>query len=334
MAGYKVLSDYTFTIERESAYGTAVGSTPIGLPTEEMTFSQEPNKHRLNRAWGYRGQHEANTWQDTYGVVPTASTSVIMTPQLMTLMLPGVLQADVDWAAATSVWTMYTNNYADLPLPKGADEGYFYTLVRNSPASADDERLVSAIPTSLTLSIGPTDNEGILMSQWEFVASQYDREVDAGGTISHAQLTDMYKWGEICTVSGVTFGSVDLTSDFVSAEISITNGAKLVNDIPDGEFVFPKWEVTATVTVIANANTEGIKTKVLDRDVNLAEPLKICFGTSATTPAAEGDLILTMHAYATEWSSDYAEGEVITFTFEGVFGGAGEYPFQAKFYHA
>ena len=78
MAGYKVLNDYTFTIERESVYGTAVAVSGIGLPTEDMTFSQEPNKHRLNRAWGYRGQHEANTWQDTYGVVPTAAVSMII----------------------------------------------------------------------------------------------------------------------------------------------------------------------------------------------------------------------------------------------------------------
>jgi len=332
MSGYKVLSDYSFTLERETVYGTPVGSAPIGLPTETMTFTQTPNKHRLNRAWGYRGQHEANTWQDTYGVVPTAAVSMIMTPQLMEVLLPGVLQNATDWTATSNVWTMYTNNYANLPLPKGNDEGYFYTLVRNSPATLDDERLTSAVPTSLTLSIGPTDNEGILMADWEFAAKEYDRSITVSGTIAHAELTDMYKWGELVNVS---FGAYDLTSDFVSAEIKVTSGAKLVSDIPDGEFVFPKWEVSCTLKVIANSNTEAMKTKVLNRDVNLAETLKIAFGTSATTPSAEGDLILTMFAYATEWSSDYTEGEIIDFTFEGVFGntGSSEYPFMAKFYH-
>ena len=251
----------------------------------------------------------------------------------MTELLPGILQNAADWAPAGSVYTMYTNNYADLPLPKGNDEGYFYSLVRNSPAVLDDERIVSAVPTSLNMTLGPIDNEGILMANWEFAGKEYERAVTVSGTIDHATLDDMYKWGELIDVS---FGGVDLTSDFVSADLNITSGAKLVSDLPDGEFVFPKWECTCVLKVIANANTEGIKTKILSRDVSLAETLKIAFGTSATTPAAEGDLIMTMFSYATEWSSDYAEGEVIDFTFEGVFGDtvSDEYPFMAEFYHA
>jgi len=326
---YKVKNDYTFTLERQSAYGTAIETAPIGLPTEDMTFSIEPNAHRLNRAWGYRGQHEANSWNDTFGIIPTASVSVIMTPPLMEAMLPGILQVDSDWAPATNVYTMYTNNYANLPSPKGTEDGYFYTLVRNSPDALNDESLIDAIPTTLTLSIGPTDNEGILSASFEYAASEYSREVTLSGTLGHAALDNMFKWGDIVDVS---YGVSGLTSDFVSAEITITNGAKLAQDLPTGEWVFPKWEVTATVKVIANANTEGLKTLVLDNDVSSADTLKIAFGTSATTPAADGDLILTCFSYLTSWASDYEEGEVIDFTFEGVFGGAGEYPFQAKFW--
>lgn len=331
MAGYKVLSDYTFTIEKETSYGVPVASAPIGLPTESMEFNIESNKHRLNRAWGYRGQHEANSWNDTFGVVPSATVNFIMTPQLMTLVLPGILQKSTSWTPAANVYTMYTNNYADLPLIKGSNEGYFYTLVRNSPKALDDERITSAVPSTLKLSVGPTDNEGILMGEWEFLGSEYDRGLTVSGTVSHAALTDMYKWGEL---NAVTYSGYTLTSDFVSMELNVTNGLKKVSDLPDGEFVMPKWEVTGTLKVIANANTEAMKTLVLNTDVSQGAELKIAFGTSSTTPAANGDLILTSFCYLTGWSSDYAEGEVIDFTFEGVFGGgANEYPLQAKFYY-
>ena len=334
--GYKVLTDYTLTYERESSWGTEKDTTPIGIPTEDMVFNMEPDLHRLNRSWGYRGQHESNTWNDTFSTNPTATCSMIMTQEMLRDLLPGLLQADSDYSAASEVWTMFTGNYADLPQPKTNGDGYFYTLCRNSPASADDEVITSAIVQSMTLKIGATDDEGILMADVEFLGKDYSRGATQGGTISHMALTNMYKWGNITTASGITFGSADLTSDFVSAEISITANAKHVSDIPDGEYVFPKWDVTTTIKCIANADTEAIKTKVLSRDVDLAEQLVIAFGTSKDTPAADSDLVFTSHAYATGWDSDYAEGEVITFTFEGVFGNtaADEYPARFEFFIA
>lgn len=330
MSGYKVNADYTFTIERGSAWGTAVDTAPEGLPTEEMTMDIEANAHRLNRAWGYRGQHEDNTWQDTFGKIPTASSMVILTPEIITLLMPGILQSSADWTDTLDVYSMYTNNYADLPSPKTSNDGYYYTLVRNSPEAGDDEVIDSAVPSSVTLSISPDDNDGVLVGQFEFIGDTYTRGQSQSGSVTHLGLDYMYQWGDIVSVS---FGGADLTSDFVSAEINVTSGAKLVSDIPNGEVVFPKWEITGTLKVIANASTEAMKDKVLSRDVALAEPLVIAFGSSATTPALDGDLIITSHAYLTNWTSDYAEGEVIDFEFEGVFGGAGEYPIALDYFH-
>lgn len=329
MPGYKVLSDYTFTMERGSVWGTKIETAPIGLPTEDMTFTYEPEAHRLNRAWNYRGQHESNSWQDTFNKVPTASSSVIMTPELMTIILPGLLQKDSDWVATINVWDMFTNNYADLPLPKGSDEGYFFTLVRNSPAAGDDEIIDSAIISSMKLMVSPTDNEGVLKADIEFVGTGYATGQTAGGTITHASLAEMFNWGDITAVS---FGASDLTSDFISAEINISNGAKLAQDLPSGEVVFPRWEVTGTIKIIANALTEAMKAKVLSNDVDSAEPLTITFGNAVV--AANGDMNIVSHAYLTGWSSDFAEGEVIEFTFEGVFGvNASEYPISFEFFY-
>lgn len=330
MPGYKVLSDYTFTLERGTAWGTKIETAPVGMPTEDMTFTFEGTPHRLNRAWNIRGQHESNTWQDTFNNVPSASTSIIMTPELMAMILPGLLQKDSDWTATVDVWDMFTNNYVDLPSIKGADEGYFYTLVRNSPASGDDEIIDSAIISSMKLMIGHTDNDGVLKADIEMIGIGYSSAQTAAGTITHASLAEMFNWGAI---SAVSFGASDLTSDFISAEINISNGAKLAQDLPTGEVVLPRWEVTGTIKIIANALTEAMKVKCLNNDVDSAEPLTITFGNAA--PAANGDMNIVSHCYLTGWSSDFGEGEVIDFQFEGVFGvSAGEYPIGFEFFYA
>jgi hypothetical protein len=209
---------------------------------------------------------------------------------------------------------MFTQNYDGLPSPKSGNQGYFYTLVKNSPQSGDDEIIASAIPSSVKLAVSPTDNEGVLKADIEFVGTGYEKGVTSGGIVKHADLANMYRWGSI---SAVKFGTANLTPDFISAEINITHGAKLAQDLPTGEVVFPKWEVTGTVKVIASPLSETMKSIVLSRDVNNAEELVIAFGSE--TPTAEGHLVLSSMCYLTEWKSDYTEGEVIEFQFEGVF---------------
>ena len=327
MSGYIVKQDYFFTVERGTTWGIQKEATAYALPTEDMTFNIEPNAHRLNRANGVRGQHEDATWQDTWGVVPTASTSVICTPLLMKEVLPGLLQKGTDWVAASNVYTMNCNNYADLPSPKADNDGYFFTLTRNSPEAGSDEEIASAIISSAKFTVSPTDKEGVLTADLEFVGTGNLRGQTSSAVVTPMSLDTMFKWGDLASVM---FGSVDLTSDFISAEINVSNGAKLAQDLPTGEVVFPKWEVSGTIKVIANANTEALKDKCLSRDPNQSETLAIAFGNAV--PAANGDLVLSSDCYLTKFSSDFTEGEVIEFSFEGVFGDS-KNPFTAEFYY-
>jgi len=329
---YKVKLDYTFTYEREAAYDTPVDSAPVGIPTEDMTFKQEPNTHRFMRAMGTRGVDEENAWNDTFGVFPTASVSVRMCPQIMQELMPGILQDSTNYETVGGKWTMFTNNYADLPSPRTTGDGYFYTLTRNSPDTANDEYLTSAIPTSLKLSIDPSANDGVLIGDFEFIGKDYTREATHSGTITDAPLTEQYQWGEITAVKLTTpsAGETNMINDFVSCEFNITNGAKYVSDLPEGEVVFPKWEVTGQLKVIAGTTTEEMKTLVLASLVNTGMPLVISFGDG--TVSEPGEMNITSHIYLTNWESDFEEGEVITFDFEGVFGGAGEYPFKVEFW--
>lgn len=326
---YKVKADYTFTYERETTYGTAVDSAPVGINTEDMTFSFEPNKQRFMRAMGIRGLHESNVSNNTFGVFPTASVSVRMTPQLMEDLLPGILQKTNDWTNVDNVWTMYTNNYSNLPSPKTTSSGYFYTLVRNSSDTGNDEYLTSALPTSLKLSIDPTNNNGILTGDFEFIAKDYTRSATQTGNITNAPSTNAYEWGNI---GDVTFDGNSFADDFVSCEINITSGAKHISDLPDGEIVFPKWEVTGTLKVIENDYTETMKDYVLSSAVSTGRPLVISFGDGTVSSA--GEMNITCFVYLTNWSSEYEEGEIISYEFEGVFGGAGEYPIKVEFYNA
>lgn len=332
---YKVATDYTFTAERETGnYGVEIDTAPIGLITEDLVLSQDADIHDIPRAWGYRADHESTHWQDTFSSIPTAQSKMVLTQEIFRDIVPGLLQANSDYTAASNIWKMFTGNYGDLPSPKTTNDGYYYDLVRNSPVASDDEKILGAIMDSATISISPTDDEGVLMLDSNWIGKTYERGATQSGTVSHASLANMYKWGNIATVSGISYGSADLTSDFIDAQITISSGAKKISDIPDGEIVFPKWEVEATVKVIANSETEGIKSKVLSKAVDTAEKLTIAFGTSAITPAADADLILTMHAYPTSYSSDFTEGEIITFVFKGVFGdtSAEEYPLHAEFF--
>ena len=324
--------DYTFTYERGSVYGSVIDVAPKGIPTDDMTIQQAATAHRLPRAFGYRGNHESNVYQDTGSTIPTAQFGCFMTPELVVDLLPGILQTTGSYISASGVYNFHTKNYAELPSVKADNDGYFYTLTRNSPSASNDEYIASAIPSTIQLSIAPEDNDGILYANIEFIGKGYSRSQTMTGSITNVELENKFKWSEIVSAS---FGSYDLTTDFVSLTLNATPGTKLLSSIPDGEIVFPQWQINGTLRVIATVNTEDMKTKVLTRDVNSGEELKLAFSGNGVTPAVEGELIITSHAYLTEWSSEYDEGEIIDFTFEGVFGNAvsNEYPLRMQMYY-
>ena len=283
MSGLLVNKDFTFTYERGTTWGSAIDTSPIGIPTEDgIEFTVEPNARRFNRAYGYRGIHEDNASQDMSGVVPTAQVSMRVNPQILRDLLGGILQNSGSWPVSSDVYDMITRNYADLPRPKKGGNGYYYTIARQSP-DGTDEYISSAIPSALKLSISPADNDGQLMGEWQFIGKDYHQTGSLIATIAHSEVSGCYKWSNIDTVS---FGDVNITTDFVSAEINVTQNAKFAGEIPDGEVVFPQWDVNGTIKVLANTNTNTMKNKVLNRDAGQAEQLIIGFGTGSAPEKA------------------------------------------------
>jgi len=315
MASETTQNDFQFSIEREAAWGTAISTTPLGLPTEELEISIEPNSHRFARSRAVRGQHEDDSWQDLNAAIPTASTTVILNAELMSIMMTGLCQKSTDWAAAANVWTIDSlAAAATVPTPKADNSGYYYTLVRNSPVGSEDVRITSAVISNATLSLDPVDNDGLLMGAFEFIGKAYTR----GGTYtvpaSQSSIATPYKWSG---VTAVTWDGDNVLNDFVSMEMSLTNGGKLQGDIPSGEAVFPKWEGSLTLRLHASSFSEGMKGEAHSNAVNDAKPFVISWGDNPADSA--GELNITFQGLITSAESSYDEGEVIDFTIDGLF---------------
>lgn len=327
MSAIQVLHDFTFTYEKGTVWGTATGSAPAGIPTENMEINIEPIAHEVMRAYGFRGTVEDNRWQESSLSIPTANFVGPVVPQLMKDLLPCLLQSSASYSPAGSVYTMFTKNYSALPNPANG-EGTFVTLVRNSPIAGQDVVLNSAVVKSLKLTCDVKNDNAVLNGTWDFIGKGYSKSATQAGTITNIPLTNMYRFSNLGLAE---LDGSSLLSSLVSFEINITNNAKFVNDLPVGGVVFPKWEVTGNFKVIANSATQGFKDLVLASNPSTSKELNFSFGDAAVTSA--GEMNITSQVYLTKYTSDYAEGEVITFDFAGVFDAAStKFPIEFSFY--
>lgn len=332
--GAKVVGlDYTYLYKQETAFGTALTSGMTVIPTEELVINHDVKSHLLNRATGLRGPIDDDHWTDQVGSTPTAQCSYYVSRGMLPL-LTSVLQRTPAYAAVGNVTTFYTEVYSGMP-NFANNEGYFYTLLANSPVASQDERLTSAIGQSFTLSIAPDDNEGALFAQHNFVSksSATGQSVTPTGTTTWPVMTQLYKWSDI---QKVTVAGTDMVNDFISFEVTVNNNAKAVPDGPARDFVLPKWDVTGSITFMAgNTDVRTLMSNILSTAPDAGKALKIYFGTTSDTPAAADDLVLTVFLNFTEYSFDKSEDERVTLSFQGLFDSAGtNKPFTLAYYSA
>ena len=330
MSAIQVLNDFTFTYEKASVWGTATGSAPRGIPTEDMPISIEPVTHEVMRSYGFRGKVTDNVWQESSLSVPVANFTAPVVPQMLKELLPTLLQSGSAWTTGSAnIYSMFPKQYAGLPNPANG-EGTFVTLVRNSPVSGNDVILNSAVAKSLKLTVDVKNENAILIGAWDFIGKGFAKNTTAPGTISNLAITNAYRFSAI---TACTFNSIyDLFSyGLTSIEWNITNGAKFVNDLPTGGVVFPKWEVTGNFKVAAGADSETLKDLVNTNAAGNAAPLVVSFGDGTVSTA--GEMNITCNAYLTKYDVSYTEGEVITFSFIGTFNAAGTaYPIKFDFF--
>jgi len=336
MAGPGLITtrDYIHTIEKQAAWDTAIDSTSTGLPIETMEIKQPPGNMTVPHSSGTRSLSEISTYNDISGVISTATMSVMpVTPELMTLIMPGILQhngatGSGGWVASpANVFTMFPNEVAALPLMRDSDEGSFYTLVRTHPTnSTTSDRIINALPTSMKLAIHPTDDNGVLVFKpIEWIGQGYTNSVNPGATVTQAPLSVLYKWS---TIFAFSVDGNAMTNDFFSMEIDLSYGAKYQFDTINGDAVFPEFTCGGTFVVAKNANTEALKDACHTDVVSNAIAILLQWGDG--TVSASGELNLTLYAYLRDYDITYEDGEQITFTFEGCLASAGEYPFSSK----
>ena len=332
MAARLVGADYTYLAAKEATFGTAITASGTQIPTEEMSFDHQIKSHIINRATGLRGNIVDDMWTDQVGSTPTAQSKYVLSRDMMGL-LPATLQKTPAWAAAANVMTFYTEVYSGLP-NFASNEGYFYTLMANSPQTLMDERIVSAISNSLTLSISPDDNEGVLTATQDFMGKSSATSLTiAPATITVPSMTQIYSWSDI---QAVAFGAVDLLDEFYSMEVTINNNAVPIPTAPAKDFALTRWEVTGSLVLMGDtSDVRGLLSAMFDQAPGTASLLVIKFGTTGAAPAGSDDLIITIYAQLNGYSWDRSANEKVTVNFTGAFSATGSSkPFQIAYYTA
>lgn len=323
MAAVLVGADYTYTYRRETAFGTAVLTSGVQIPTEELTIDHAPVAHSVQRATGLRGTADGDNWQDRVGSTPTASCSFYASKAMFALF-PAVLQKSTDYAAVSSVTTFETYNYSGIP-SFASNEGYFYTLLANTPVAAQDQYITSAIGTSLTLSIAPDANEGALYASMDFVGKTSVQGATAAPVVTVPSMSTLYKWSDI---SYVEVMEEDITNDFISMEVTVNNNAKAIPSAPADNFALVRWEVTGSITMINNAATvETLKALCLSNTPGNSNTITIVWNNSNSTALdADGEAYIQINALLNSFTIDNSEETKVTFNFTGMFNQAGTTP--------
>lgn len=324
--------DYTYLQAREATFGTPITASGTQIPTEEMTIDHQLKAHQINRATGLRGAIVDDMWVDTVGSTPTAQAKYVLSRGMMPL-LPATLQRTPDWAAVANVMTYSTSLYSGLP-NFASNEGYFYTLMANCPQASMDERIVSAISNSFTISISPDDNEGALTVTQDFIGQSSATSLSlTPSTITVPTMSQIYSWSDI---QSVAFGAVDLTQEFLSAEITVSNNAMAIPTAPAKDYALVRWEVTGSMVLMGDTtDVRGILSAMFDQAPGTASNLVIKFGTTGASPSGSDDLIITVYAQMTGYSWDRSENEKVTVNFTGAFSATGtSVPFSISYFVA
>lgn len=334
MAGIRQEGDFRCTIEKQSAWGTPISTAPVGLPTEDLQITMEGDRHIIPVDRGIRFNHEDDRFVDTASSIPVARFSCPITSNLLKVALGGLLQKSTAWAAASSVYTMYPEAPANLPLCRTSSEGYFYTITRRSPTASQSERISDAVLRRLKLSLHPTNNNGLLWGEFEFVGTTYTHSANPSESITQESLsaTTRYSWGDLDDV--IYDGGADMLNDFISFELDMTFGAKFVGDSVRGEMHFPRFEGTATLVAGQNSITQACEAYRRSQAISTGRPLALKWGDGTVSTAGEMNITLFTHVNTFD-DSDRGEGEIHTVTFNLEQGGtASEYPVEFKFYAA
>ncbi len=329
MAGVRNEGDFQCTIERQATWGTPISTAPIGLNTVDLKITHDGDRHIVPVDRGIRFNHEDDRFVDTASTFPVCSFSAPFTHGMMKTVLPGLLQKATNWTVSGAT-VFYPAAPADLPTPRaitGTAGGYAYTIGRRSPTASQGERISDAICRRLKISLHPTNNNGLLWGEWEFIGTTYSHSVDLAPDASPdptqdplTATTGRLAWANLADV--IVDGGADLLTDFVSFELDMTFGAKFAGDTPRGEVLFPRFEATLTATFGQNTQTQAYEALMRSQAISTGHTIIFKWGDGTVSSA--GELNLTFHGNVETFDdSDRSEGETHKITLSGEQGAAG-----------
>lgn len=335
------MSAITTAAERDFKYGITFGNhasvpdakatswaalTTTLLPTEEpIDFKQNVNVRRPFRANTHRVPYYADITNDKLGASPGVSWRGPAVDNTLDLFLGAAFQKVTEAAA-----TPYIKNFvpADAAGDVGSfstaapDTGAFLTLVKAGQIAAndDDEAILTAIPTRLTLSCYPNQHDGRLWIEADMIGRYHQDAQNYTGTLA---VPTAYTYYNFADIGGVTIGG-DTVSCF-GFSITITNNAK---PIPTGGsstngtlgWVFPFYEFSGEIDFL-------YQTEIMDamnaEDADTLEQIIIFWGASATC-TNDNDLVIKVNAKFNDDSSQGNEEARRVLKFDGIKGSSNE----------
>jgi len=327
MSGYKILKDYLFCMQSGSVWGTAMAQTSgtkAIITDQETVFNLESTKHRFERLRGLRMLHEGESWNETGSAVPTITMNNVMMDINIDDYLNSLFPQSGSWLAVSNIKTWYPQQATMLPLYK-SNQGTFYTILRKSPDSNDSTVIASAIVKSAKFKIHPVDNDAVLMADFEFLGNNLQEDVDYTGNIRINDTNQLYTYAGTYGVNAVLYNSSSVTTDFISAEINIDNGAKYVSDLPNKEIALTEFTVNGNISLAASSTTDTMKQDCMNSAISTGKMLQLDFGAGSL--GTSGDLRFLIFCKLNNYSTDLTEGEILTFDFEGIAGVTGSYEY-------
>ena len=212
-------------------------------------------------------------------------------------------------------------------------------MTRSSPTASTSSYVKDCVARSLSLSLHPTENAGVLTcTGMEMIGSAMVRGAATIASITDTAISgtnDLYKWSGLAATNGFAYDSVDLTTMFHSININLSYGTKFFHDLPSREVMFPKFEVSGDFTLGKGVNSSLIETMkgyVVSSAAATARPLQLTWGDGTISSA--GEMNIKCFTKLTKWESSYEDGEQCKFSFVGEYGVAAssEYPFLWTFY--
>ena len=282
-----------------------------------LSITPNISQRRYNRAIGTRIQ--AGFDDDVKNDLLLSYPEVEMADQPATVNLLGLLCSglcqntnDTAWDETELVGQNYEYNVPVLNSAIAdtvANEGYGFTLVKQSPENDEDEVVQKAVLRTLRISAAADANDGLVMIGGTFVGQSLGVSGNMAFTATDETLDDViHVTDAVSAVLVSDTGSQDIASNILGFELELSNNAEFPVGRPGaGPINFPKYDGTVTIRTVGGIDaTRDAFEKLLDQ--NGAMQFTVTFGSTG----ADGYLVVDVYFSLDSVEPDRTNSEIFT----------------------